>query len=220
MTERSIVIFFLFSSVVLGAGLLWYIKLYLPHELSRRYRTSFKAFSKALQLRFPAHAGKASEVLSLSLALADKVGLPEDARERLEMSVWLKDLGLCSLPYRLINNKPIEEWSDEETDRFRQHPKVGANMISQVPSIRDLAEIVADHHTPFGSNPDAPIEARIVALTTGFLWHQEQFGTTFAFDHIHAKKGSLYDPDLVSHFAAVIYDLHESGGISIPARQS
>ncbi len=220
MTEKTIVTTFLIGSALLGAGLLWYVKLYLPHELTRRYRTSFRAFSRALQLRYPTHAGKAQEVLSLSLALADKIGLEDDSRERLEMSVWLKDLGLCSLPYQLINNKPIEEWTDDETERFRQHPKVGANMIAQVPSIRDLAEIVADHHTPYGNNPNAPIEARIVALTTGFLWHQEQFGTTFAFDHIHAKKGSLYDPELVSHFAAVIYELHESGGISVPASQA
>ncbi|MBL8088625.1 MAG: hypothetical protein JNM85_11220 [Chthonomonas sp.] len=197
-------------SVVLGLcvlsvlGLGWYIRIGLPRELDERYRSSFAALNRALELRFPQYVDMTTQVTELALALGAEMKLSKRDLQALEWSAALRDLGLCSVPYVLINEKNPAQWSDSETASFERHAEVGASLLDLVPNLSYLAPIVRHHHTPYRQMKDAPVQSRILNVVTGYLMQERAAGSVFARDHIASQQGQLYDPAVVRALQAVL----------------
>lgn len=203
----------LVSWVVLGSAaltslwLLIYVNILLPRQVEERFFDSMRAFSRAVELRFPGHRGMAEDVELLAVRLGREMGFPREQIRRLRTAARLHDIGLCALPYDLINRKPFTQWTEAERATYDRHPEVGGAMLDLVPSLRDLTEVVRYHHARFDQAEEGdrvPIEARVLKVAVEYGWTARMNGEPAAQEKIFAGRGSEFSPPVVDAFAAVL----------------
>ena len=204
-------------NVMLAVGgttlaMLYYAKVYLPEKLQKRTSESMKAFSTAVELRFPAREGLSNRVVTLSTELGKRMELTRAQLRRLETAARLRDIGLCAVPYRLVNEKPMREWTEEERSTYERHPEVGAAMLELVPSLSHVAHLVRCHQVaydgadgPFYPAMDSiPAEARVLKVVGDYVWLERTQGMLLAKESLRDGAGTSYDPDVVYDFLAML----------------
>jgi len=196
-----------------AAATLWlvvYVKIFLPKQVEERFLDSMSAFSRAVELRFPGQTHLTEDVEALAVRLGNELDFSRERMRRLRTVARLQDIGLCALPYALINQRPSYDWSEAEQATYDRHPEVGGAMLDLVPSLRDLTEIVRCHHARFDgsdgcpSGEDIPIEARVLKVAVDYAWTSRMMGELIAQDKIFDGKGSEYCPAVVDALARVL----------------
>ncbi|HTQ11683.1 MAG TPA: HD domain-containing phosphohydrolase [Fimbriimonadaceae bacterium] len=202
--------------IVLGAAAaatLWlivYVKWVLPRQIEQRFLDSMSAFSRAVELRFPGQAHLAEDVEALAARLGRELGFSRERMRRLRTVARLQDIGLCALPYALINRRPSTEWTEAEQATYDRHPEIGGAMLDLVPSLRDLTEIVRCHHARFDGSEgcplgeEIPIEARVLKVSVDYSWTCRMMGELLAQDRIFEGKGTEYSPEVVDALAGIL----------------
>jgi len=84
-------------------------------------------------------------VAALAAAAADELGLPLRDRERLVLGALLHDLGKLGVPESVLLKRP-DQRTPEETELYREHPRLGRRILAPVESLAAAAEIVESHH--------------------------------------------------------------------------
>src|SRR5579862_6896758 len=204
------------SWIVLGsaaAATLWlvvFVNILLPRQVDDRFFDSMRAFSRAVELRFPGQAHLSEDVEALAVRIGRELGFTQQRLRRLRMAARLQDVGLCALPYALINTKPSDQWTDAERATYNRHPEVSGAMLDLVPSLRDLTEIVRCHHARFDgtegcpAGDEIPIEARVLKVSADYAWTSRRMGELIAQDKVLTGKGTEYCPQVVEALRAVI----------------
>ena len=94
--------------------------------------------------------------------------------QRCRLAGWLHDVGKLAVPEHVLNKPgPLD---DAEWAIMRTHPGVGADIVTRIPALRQVAPAVRHHHERYsgGGYPDdlsgqaIPIEARIVAAADAY----------------------------------------------------
>ncbi len=206
----------LVSLTVLGAAAaatLWlvvYVNMVLPRRIEDRFLDSMRAFSRAVELRFPGQAHLSDDVEGMALRLGSRLGFTRDQMRRLRTAARLQDVGLCALPYALINVTPSDQWSPEQRATYDRHPAVSKAMLIQVPSLRNITQIVRCHHARFDGTEGCPageaipIEARVLKVCVDYAWTSRQMGEQVAQERIATGRGSEYCPRIVDVLGGVI----------------
>lgn len=197
---------------LLTAGMLIQSLVMQRRQIRRRLRQSLEAFGRAIELRFPCREGATERIVRLSVATSKRMGLSARHCSDIEMAALLRDIGLCAVPYRQINQVPIDRWDEEQQRRFADHPEVAAAMIELVPSLSRLAPLVRNQAACFdGSsgpqNPcgiDLPIGSRILKVVGDYVESERRMGAHLAADHIRSQSGRAYDPEIVETFLAML----------------
>lgn len=182
--------------------LLVYVRLILPRRIEEKFLDSMSAFSRAVELRFPGHSGLTEDIEWAALRLGKHLNLSKSALQRLKTSARLMDIGLCAMPYKLINRKASSEWTDAETATYERHPEISAAMLDLVPSLRNLTDIVRQHHEPYA--PQLPMEARILRVSSDYAWNIRQHGEAKAREMVRAGAESEYCPQVVNALVSVL----------------
>lgn len=194
------------------AAMLYYVKLRLPSRLDERMRESMKAFSTAIELRFPSHEGMSMRVVNLSLAVGKKLKFSKQQMRDLEMAARLRELGLCAIPYRLINQKPLWQWTSTDRGTYERFPEVSATMLEVVPSLAHLAPIVRSQNASydgssgpyFPSKDSLPIESRVLKVVADFVLFERRQGTLLARETLRLESGTTYDPEITPMFLGLV----------------
>ena len=112
--------------------------------LRRAYVDTIRSLVSALEAKDPYTRGHSERVSEYAVVLGRELGLDSRALERLEYAGLLHDLGKLAVPSHILTKPGRLE--DAEMDRIREHPRRGAAMVGRIPSLRDLAETVGQHH--------------------------------------------------------------------------
>jgi putative nucleotidyltransferase with HDIG domain len=147
------------------------------------------------------------QVVELSLAVADELGLNTTRRRNVEFGALLHDVGKIHIPKEIIN-KP-DKLSESEWELMRNHTIEGERMLKQVGGLlASVGEIVRASHEHYdgGGYPDGlvadaiPIEARIVtacdaysAMTTDRSY-REAMEKSDALAELQRCTGTQFDP--------------------------
>lgn len=193
------------------AWLVHYVRVALPREAEKRLMESMKAFSSAIELRFPSHKGSTDAVVELSLVLGKRLQLSRLQLLDLEMAARLRDIGLSAIPYALVNGRDHEGWSPAEKATYERHPEISGSMLESVESLRHLIDIVRFHHTPYQSTPDIPsdpvramLQANIIHVACEYIWAERRKGESRAYDLIIGNEENLFNPIVVEALKAVL----------------
>ena len=101
---------------------------------------------------------------------------------------------------------------------MRRHPEVGATILALAPGLREVAEVVREHHEHFDGTgyPDGlagdeiSIEARIVSVCDAWVAmrsdrpHRSARSEADAADELRRVAGTQLDPDVVVAFLALL----------------
>jgi diguanylate cyclase (GGDEF)-like protein/putative nucleotidyltransferase with HDIG domain len=129
---------------------------------------------EALALAIEAKAGCTPEhirsIQNYAATLAEAVGLSDREVQAVRTAALLHDIGNMAVPEHILS-KP-EALTPEEFERVKIHPRVGADILRNVPFGAPVSELVLCHHErwdglgyPAGlRGEDIPIGARILAI--------------------------------------------------------
>ena len=184
----------------------------MPLKLKKRFGDSLTAFSTAVEARCAGRLDRTEEVFALARKVAAALRLTRSERENLLNAIRIRDVGLCATAYKELRsnnhfiNKPSERLQSDE------HPKVGARMITDIPSFAHLVDIVLHHHSPFSSSGDSselsgadiPIEARIICAVDAFISIRRNVGDHEASSTLIQGRGTVFCPSVVDALLAVI----------------
>ena len=133
-----------------------------------------KALAAAIDGKDPYTRGHSERVARFSLAIAERLNLPDGETETLRISALLHDVGKIGIDDSILK-KPAALTDDEYTI-MKQHPQKGFKIMSQIPAMRDFLPGMYMHHEmmngqgyPQGLSGDQiPLQARIVSVADTF----------------------------------------------------
>jgi putative nucleotidyltransferase with HDIG domain len=143
-------------------------------ETEAAYTGAIRALATALDARDPYTAGHSDRVSVISVAIGRTLALPADELEVLRLGALLHDIGKIGVPDDVLR-KP-GALTDAEFDTIKQHPVLGARILSAVPFLaRHLAIVELHHERPDGHGypkglrgDDIPLAARIVHVADAY----------------------------------------------------
>ena len=132
------------------------------------------ALVQALEARDNYTSGHSKRVAAYSRQIGEHMGLDHDQLDTLLIGGKLHDIGKIGVPDALLL-KP-GKLSDEEIAQFRFHPSIGAEILTAIPSLIPMIEVVLYHHEridglgyPRGLTGDQiPLLARICGVADCF----------------------------------------------------
>lgn len=133
-----------------------------------------KALATAIDNKDPYTRGHSERVSRFSIAIAERMNLPEDEIERLRISALLHDVGKIGIDDAILK-KPAP-LTAEEFEVMKQHPQRGYRIMSQIPAMKEFLPGMYMHHEaidgggyPQGLRGDEiPMQARIISVADTF----------------------------------------------------
>lgn len=114
--------------------------------------------------------GHCERVAQYAVAVAEALGLDDDARTTIRLGAYLHDVGKVRVPHEILNKPgPLTR---EETDIVRMHPVWGIELLAGVEFPWDIKSIVRWHHEKYdgAGYPDRlcgdeiPVAAQVVGI--------------------------------------------------------
>ncbi len=173
---------------------------------------------EALALAIEAKAGSTPEhiqsIQRYAAMLAEAAGLSETDVQAVRTAALLHDIGNMAVPEHILA-KPIP-LTPEEFERIKHHPRIGAEILRNVPFGGPVAELVLCHHErwdgqgyPSGLSGSAiPVGARILAIADCYSTMQSARpyrparSEAAAVAELRDKAGTAFDPALVDLLVA------------------
>lgn len=187
-------------------------------ELLQAYDATIEGWSQAMDLRDEETEGHTQRVTDLTMKLARKMGLDDDALIHIRRGALLHDIGKLGVPDNiLLKPGPL---TDEEWMIMRKHPLFAYHMLNDIAYLKPALDIPYCHHEKWDGNgyprglmgQEIPIAARIFsvidvwdALTSDRpyrpAWSKEK-----TLDYIQSQAGLYFDPEIVPVFLSLIED--------------
>ncbi len=191
------------------------------------YFDTLKALAVALETKDPYARGGTERVLSYATAIGDAFGLPADQREALRVAALLHDIGMAATgePVGALQ-RPL---STVEHGLLKLHPQIAAEILQELPALREVVPIVYHHHEWFDgqgyggglAGESIPLGARILAVADAYVAmtsdrpYRAAMTRAQAMAELTDKAGAQFDPTVVSVFK----DLLATEGDRAPERQ-
>ena len=151
-------------------------------------------------------------VTAYAAILAKQLGWQGKRLEDLRFGAILHDIGKIHVRETVLRKKgPLDH---SEWDEIKQHPKIGATMVKDIPYLKPAIPAIKYHHErwdgggyPYGlAGDEIPIMARIVSVADAFdamtssRAYQRARSLEAAYNDILAAEKKYYDPNVVAAF--------------------
>jgi putative nucleotidyltransferase with HDIG domain len=146
------------------------------------------------------------DVMVYASQIAEEMRLDEETQQTIEVAALLHDVGKIGIPDHILR-KP-GKLTESEFAAIKQHPTLGAVMVSAVPGFENTLDAVKYHHErwdgkgyPSGkASTDIPFLARIIAAADAFSAmttdrpYRSGMSEEIALKIIEEGAGSQWDP--------------------------
>lgn len=185
-------------------------------ELSIAYDAAIEGLSRALDLRDRETREHTFRVTSMTMKLAARLGVEQQALIHIRRGALLHDIGKVAIPDQILFKPgPL---TDEEWEIMRRHPQIAVELLSPVNYLEPALEIPHWHHERWDGTgyPDGlrerniPFAARVFAFADVYdalisnrpyrsAWQKEA-----AIGYIESEAGKHFDPEIVPVFLDMI----------------
>jgi putative two-component system response regulator len=179
-------------------------------ELKIRMEELSMSFSQSLEIRDFKTAGHSRDVLALGTLMAEEIGLEID--QVLRDSLLLHDIGKLGIPDRILLKE--SSLSDEEWEIMKQHSELGANLLGNHESYKEVSRIVLAHQEHFDGTgypnglkgKEIPLYARIIGIADAYHAmtsdrpYRKALSPATAARELLRHSGHQFDPKLVKAF--------------------
>jgi HD-GYP domain-containing protein (c-di-GMP phosphodiesterase class II) len=162
------------------------------------------------------------DVLTYSVQIAEGLGLDDETLFTVRIAALLHDVGKIGVPDSILR-KP-GKLTEEEFAAIKQHPSMGAIIVSSVPGFEATLDAVRYHHErwdgkgyPSGlAGEDIPLIGRLMAVADAYSAmttdrpYRKAMASSRAEEILRGGAGSQWDPACVEAF----FKARESGGLT------
>ncbi len=187
---------------------------YSDRELKRDYLKVARTLVKVIDATDPSTRGHYHKVMKYSVYICKKMKLHKSHTSMIKRASQLHDIGKISIDRAILKKK--EPLTEEDWQKIRMHPEIGARIIEQTGLLDDIVPIIRHHHERFdgGGYPDGsmksgkiPLGARIIAVADAFdamttdRPYRKAMERQTAMGELQRCAGSQFDPEVVDAFA-------------------
>jgi response regulator RpfG family c-di-GMP phosphodiesterase len=188
---------------------------------------SLEAVFRLVTIQDAGAFGHGHRVRDLSMRIASQLGLAEPHVAQIARGALLHDLGELLIPHSIMHKATPLTQAEEEI--VRRHPRMGHDLIKDIPFLATAAEVVLGSHERFDgtgypdrrSGAQISLASRIVACADAFDamtcrdTYRARLGSRDALVEIDAGRGTQFDPLVVDALLATFG--HEPEGPTVPA---
>jgi len=188
----------------------------LQDELLGAYFSMVGVLADAVEAKDPYTRGHCEQVARYARRTAEKMQLEAAERSIVCFGGLLHDVGKIGISDGVLN-KP-GKLMPEEWDLMRSHVRIGRDLLSRVPALDHVAEVVLHHHEHFNGAgyPDGlradqiSLASRIICVADSYCAmiskrsYKESMTGADAVAELVRCKGSHFDPAVVDVFIAIL----------------
>lgn len=177
---------------------------------------TIEAVSRTLEFRDPYTAGHQNRVGALAIAMAKRLGWPQERIEGLHLGSYVHDCGKIYVPAEILTRPG--RLTRAEYEIIKEHPRIGAEILGQVDLPWPIVDMVRHHHErldgsgyPDGLRGDQiSLEARVLAVAdvveamSSHRPYRPGLGMDYAAEEIKSNRERLYCPQAVDACLDVI----------------
>jgi diguanylate cyclase (GGDEF)-like protein/putative nucleotidyltransferase with HDIG domain len=201
-------------------------------QVSDLHLATIEALALAIDAKDQTAQSHIRRVQVYAAGLARALGMPETEIQGVKTAALLHDIGKLAVPEHILSKPgPLTQ---EEFQKIRIHPQVGAEIISGVPFPYPVAPLILSHHErwdgkgyPSGLAGEAiPLGARILSVVDYFdalmseRPYHKAMGLDAAIGLLHQESAKALDPRVVQTFIDMYPTLAaEADASAEPARK-
>jgi HD-GYP domain-containing protein (c-di-GMP phosphodiesterase class II) len=200
----------LVSLAQLGGVALDNARLY--EEVRQLLLSTIESLTTAIDAKDQYALGHSRRVAYLGSVMAQRLKLDEQQRDMLQIAAMLHDIGNLAISEEVLAKPgPL---SKQERAQIKQHPELGASILSPVQQLSAVLPGIVDHHERYDGRgyprrlkgDEISLQGRLIALVDTFdaMTHDRPFrracSAADALAEITAQSGAQFDPSLVPIF--------------------
>lgn len=192
-------------------------------ELKDTYDKLEKAYLESVEtLRFTVEAkdtytrGHSDRVSEYSVLLGNKLGLSDEDINTLKIGGLFHDIGKIGVPDSILLK--TSKLTDDEYSEIKNHPSIGAHILSNATIFQNVIPIVKHHHERYDGNgypgklkgEDIPFLSRITAVADSFdaMTSKRTYRDSLSLDIVKSEiercKGTQFDPNCADAFLDIL----------------
>ena len=182
-----------------------------------------KAYLETIEtLRFTVEAkdtytrGHSDRVSEYSVLIGKHLGLSEEDIHLLRVGGLFHDIGKIGVPDSILLK--TSKLTDDEYSEIKNHPKIGAQILSNATLFEKAIPIVKHHHERYDgfgypeklAEENIPYLARIAAVADSFdamtsrRTYRDSMPMDIVIEEIRKNKGSQFDPNIADTFLNIL----------------
>lgn len=192
-------------------------------ELKTTYDKLESAYMETIEiLRFTVEAkdaytrGHSDRVSAYSVLIGEALGLSEDDLKTLKIGGLFHDIGKIGIPDSILLK--TDKLDDEEYSEIKNHPAIGAHILSNATIFKDIIPIVKHHHERFDGHgypgklkgEEIPYLARIATVADSFdaMTSKRSYRDSLPIDvvkeELKKNSGTQFDPEIAEVFLKIL----------------
>ncbi len=192
-------------------------------ELKDTYAKLENAYMESIEtLRFTVEAkdtytrGHSDRVSAYSVLIGKKLNISDEDINTLKIGGLFHDIGKIGVPDSILLKD--SKLTDDEYSEIKNHPAIGAHILSNATIFKDVLPIVKHHHERFDGNgypgklkgEEIPYLARIAAVADAFdaMTSKRTYRNSLEIDVVKSEiercKGTQFDPIIADVFLDIL----------------
>ncbi len=192
-------------------------------ELKSTYELLQNAYLESIQtLRYTVDAkdnytrGHSDRVSEYSVLIGNALNLPEKDINTLKIGGLFHDIGKIGVPDSILLKE--DRLTDDEYSEIKNHPSIGAHILSTASIFNDIIPIVKHHHEKYDGSGypgrlrgnEIPYLARITTIADSFdaMTSRRTYRDSLPIEEVITEfekcKGTQFDPELTDVFLDII----------------
>lgn len=185
-------------------------------QLEKAYLESIETLRYTVEAKDPYTRGHSDRVSEFSVLIGEKMGLSEEELKTLKIGGLFHDIGKIGIPDSILLKE--SKLSDDEYSEIKNHPSIGAHILSNATIFADIIPIVKHHHERFDgrgypsnlAGENIPLFARIAAVADAFdamssrRTYRDSMDINVIVEEIKKNKGTQFDPKIADVFLGIL----------------
>ncbi len=185
-------------------------------QLEKAYLESIETLRFTVEAKDSYTRGHSDRVSAYSVLIGKHLNLPEEDLKTLKIGGLFHDIGKIGVPDSILLKE--SKLTDDEYSEIKNHPSIGAHILSNATIFQNIIPIVKHHHEKYDGHgypaqlkgEDIPYFARIAAIADSFdaMTSRRTYRNSLPIETVISEfercKGTQFDPELDDLFLDIL----------------
>lgn len=190
-------------------------------KLENAYLSTIQTLRYTVEAKDSYTRGHSDRVSQYSVLIGKHLGLSNKELHDLEVGGLFHDIGKIGIPDAILRKEA--KLTDDEYSEIKNHPSIGAHILSSATIFQDIIPIVKHHHEKYDGTgypgqlkgEDIPYLARIAAVADTFdaMTSKRSYRDALPIETVIAEfercKGTQFDPNIADAFLDILKNNYE-----------